>query len=301
MNLNELIDELAKLSRMALYGLVLLTLVFCITGYLSNSLTIGSMAIENGFSIIVQLFAYNSIRLMKSADPIRFPHGTGKLENFYGFFYGALTVPIGCYILFQAVRHLLMPEHEVTFSITQVPLIPSLLFNIYVYRTAIRLTSRFESPLLESYAIDYRVAVWFDFFVIIAMLIGLILTITGSSGIAVYIDPAFSLLIALFMLHSAGGQLLKNFRVLIDLPMPEEEQIEIMRVLAQEFDAYEQLGAIRTRRSGTQRFVEIEMFFNPDVDVKSINALSHRMQNMLGARLKGVKLNIVVLELAPAA
>ena len=301
MNLNEVMDELAKLSRFALLALIPLTLSFIIIGYFANSLTIMSMSIEEGFSIIVQLFAYQAIRAMKSADPIRFPHGTGKLENFSGFLYGALTVPIGCYISFKAVQHLLAPEADISFSLAQVPMIPSLLVNIYIYRTAIRLSKKMESPLVESYVIDYRVAVWFDSLVILAMAIGYVMVRAGAHDYAIYIDPAFSLVIGLYMLFSAAEQLLKNFRVLIDLPMPEREQLEVIRVLAGEFDAYEQLGSIRTRRSGSQRMVEVELYFSSTVDVKAIAALTARLQHKLRERLADVKLNILVMELDPSA
>lgn len=296
MNINDLLDELERLSRIALFALLPLTAAFVLTGYFANSLTIGSMALENGASIIVQLFAFQSIRAMRSADPIRFPHGTGKLENFSGFLYGALTIPTACYILFHAVQNLLDPADHVAFGLAQLPLIPSLLVNIYIYRFAARLSRSYDSPLVESYLIDYRVAVWFDAIVILAMAAGLVLNIVGGETYAAYIDPSFSLGIALYMLRAAVGQLLSNFRVLIDLPMPEPEQLQIMRVLAEEFEAYEQLGTIRTRRSGAQRFVEVELYFGGSVDVKAISALNARMQQKLRARLGDVKLNIVVLE-----
>lgn len=296
MNINDLLDELERLSRIALFALLPLTAAFVLTGYFANSLTIGSMALENGASIIVQLFAFQSIRAMRSADPIRFPHGTGKLENFSGFLYGALTIPTACYILFHAVQNLLDPADHVAFGLAQLPLIPSLLVNIYIYRFAARLSRSYDSPLVESYLIDYRVAVWFDAIVILAMTTGLVLNIVGGETCAAYIDPSFSVGIALYMLRAAVGQLLSNFRVLIDLPMPEPEQLQIMRVLAEEFEAYEQIGTIRTRRSGAQRFVEVELYFGGNVDVKAISALNARMQRKLQTKMGDVKLNIVVLE-----
>lgn len=301
MNLNDLLDELEKLSRIALVALLPLTAAFVLTGYLANSLTIGSMALENAASIIVQLFAYQSIRAMRSADPIRFPHGTGKLENFSGFLYGALTIPTACYILFHAVQNLIHPADHVAFGLAQLPLVPSLLVNIYIFRFALRLSRSHDSPLVQSYLIDYRVAVWFDAIVILAMAAGLGLNLVDARSYAAYIDPAFSVGIALYMLRAAVGQLLSNFRVLIDLPMPEPEQLQIMRVLAEEFESYEQVGSIRTRRSGTQRFVEVELYFNGNVDVKAVSALNTRMQEKLHGKLRDVKLNIVVRESAEEA
>lgn len=300
MNVNELLDELSVLSRRALIYLVVLTAAFLVTGYIAKSLTIASLALENGSTIIVQLFAYQTIRAMKSADPIRFPHGTGKLENFSGFLFGALTIPTGCYILFHAIQKIIYPEDLVSFGITQLPLIPALLLDLHVYNSAKRLSERYDSPLVDSYLADYRVAVWFNVIVILAMGTGLLMNLAEAEDVAAYVDPVFSLGLAFYMLKVAADQISKNFRVLIDLPMPEHEQLEIMRVLASEFDAYEQVGSIRTRRSGMQRFIEIELYFSSAIDVKSITALTSRMQEKLRQKLKDVKLNVVVMELAEA-
>ncbi len=300
MNVNELLDELSVLSRRALIYLVVLTAAFLVTGYIAKSLTIASLALENGSTIIVQLFAYQAIRAMKSADPIRFPHGTGKLENFSGFLFGALTIPTGCYILFHAIQKIIYPEDLVSFGITQLPLIPALLLDLHVYNSAKRLSERYDSPLVDSYLADYRVAVWFNVIVILAMGTGLLMNLAEAEDVAAYVDPVFSLGLAFYMLKVAADQISKNFRVLIDLPMPEHEQLEIMRVLASEFDAYEQVGSIRTRRSGMQRFIEIELYFSSAIDVKSIAALTSRMQEKLRQKLKDVKLNVVVMELAEA-
>ena len=300
MNVNELLDELSVLSRRALIYLVVLTAAFLVTGYIAKSLTIASLALENGSTIIVQLFAYQAIRAMKSADPIRFPHGTGKLENFSGFLFGALTIPTGCYILFHAIQKIIYPEDLVSFGITQLPLIPALLLDLHVYNSAKRLSERYDSPLVDSYLADYRVAVWFNVIVILAMGTGLLMNLAEAEDVAAYVDPVFSLGFAFYMLKVAADQISENFRVLIDLPMPEHEQLEIMRVLASEFDAYEQVGSIRTRRSGMQRFIEIELYFSSAIDVKSIAALTSRMQEKLRQKLKDVKLNVVVMELAEA-
>lgn len=298
---NTLVDELGRLSRHALFTLVPLTGAFLLTGYLSHSLTITSIALESGFSIIVQLFYYNSIRAMRSTDPIRFPHGTGKLENFSGFLYGALNVPVGLYILWRAVEHLTDPPAYISFSLAQLPMLPSLIRSIYLYLFARRLARAHDSPLVESFLVDFRVAVWFDVLVILAMGAGLILAISGGEAAAIYVDSLFSLGVGFYMLRAAAGQLVKNFRVLIDLPMPEEEQLAIIHALAAEFDAYEQIGAIRTRRSGMHRLIDVELFFEGTMDVSRIAALNGRLEQGLQQRYGDVRLQIVVREMpAPA-
>lgn len=47
----------------------------------------------------------------------------------------------------------------------------------------------------------------------------------------------------------------------MDLLLPEAEQLMIMRVLANEFESYENVGNIYSRRSGRQRFIDIELLY----------------------------------------
>ena len=295
MNVNAMFDELIKLSRVSLFTLIPLTLAFIVVGYISNSLTILSIALDSGVSLIVQTFAFKSIRAMKGGDHIRFPHGTGKLENFSGFLYGALNIPVALYILHRSIGDLISPT-VTEYTIAQLPMIPSLLRSGYLFWFARRISREFDSPLIESYVMDFRVALWFDGLVIIALTLGMLLTIAGVNSVTGYIDPVFSLGIALYLLHGASLLLLRNFKVLVDFPMPEDEQIDIIRVLAEEFDSYDQLGSIRTRRSGAQRLVDIELYFQGAVDVTFISALSNRIGDKLRARYRDMKVNILVIE-----
>jgi ferrous-iron efflux pump FieF len=296
MNLNEMFDELARLSRISLLTLIPLTIAFIVVGYLSQSLTIVSVAFDCGVSLIVQGFAFKSIRTMRSGDPIRFPNGTGKLENFSGFLYGALNIPVSLYILHQAIGDIITPA-AVLFTIAQLPMIPSLCRSVYLYWYAQRLARKFEGPLIEAYVMDFRVAIWFDGLVMTALTLGMLLSMAGLSSVSVYVDPVFSLCIALYLMFGASKLLLKNFKVLVDLPLPEKDQLYIIRVLAEEFDSYDQLGTIRTRSSGAERLVDIELFFNGTVDVKFISALSRRIEDKLRSHFTGIKVNILAIEI----
>jgi cation diffusion facilitator family transporter len=298
MNLNAMFGELMRLSRISLVTLIPLTLAFIVVGYISNSLTILSIALDSGVSLIVQAFAFKTIRMMSSGDHIRFPHGTGKLENFSGLLYGALNIPVALFIIYRAIGDLASPTMT-AFTIAQLPMIPSLLRSCYLFWFARRLSRQFDSPLIESYVIDFRVAMWFDGLVIIALASGMLLSVAGMSSVTGYIDPVFSICIALYLLRGAVLLLMGNFKVLMDFPVPENEQIQIIRVLAEEFGAYDQLGSIRTRRSGVQRLVDIELYFSGTVDVAFISALSKRISEKLQARLQHMKVNILVMETPP--
>lgn len=290
-----MIEQLSRLSKIALFTLIPLTLAFIITSYFSGSLTIESIALDCGFSIVVQLFTYHAIQAMLKSNNIQFPHGTGRLENFSGFLYGALIVPVSIIILVLAFHRMLFNPTQVSFSIAMLPLIPSIMRGLYLYTFAKKIRSQFESPIAETFVLDQSVGIKFDASVILAMMLGYFFVEVGFSKIAPYFDPALSILVALNMFKTALQLLLKNFKVLIDLPMPEEEQILLIRTLAREFQSYDSIGNIYTRRSGMFRFVEIELFLNSSTSVSAISEITMRIENDLKDNLDNIKLKVIAL------
>jgi cation diffusion facilitator family transporter len=232
---------------------------------------------------------------MLRSNNINFPHGTGRLENFSGFLYGALIVPVSIFILFLSLHRLFFNPTQVSFSIAQLPMIPSIIRSIYLYTLAKRIRSQFESPIAETFVLDQRVAIKFDASVITAIFLGYFCVEAGFNQVALYLDPVFSILISLYMFKTALQMLLKNFKVLIDLPMPEEEQLLLIRTLAQEFKSYDSIGNIYTRRSGMVRLVEIELFLNSSTSVSAVSEITLRMEKNLKDSMDNIKLKIIAL------
>ena len=83
-----MLKGLKRLIDSALYSLIPLALTLMIVAVLSNSLAVISMSIDYGLSLVVHLFAHQSIRAIMKSNVIKFPYGTGKLENFSAFLYG---------------------------------------------------------------------------------------------------------------------------------------------------------------------------------------------------------------------
>jgi len=231
--------QIKRLIDIALYSLLPVTMLFVIVSILTNSLTILNLAIGCGLGIIVRLFAFIAIRAIMNSNIIKFPFGTGKLENFSGFLYGVLVVPSSLYLIYLSVFRIFYPAQTIFFTITQIPMLVSLVRNFYLYILSRKLKKQVYSPMVDSYFI--------------------------------------------------------NFKVMMDLPLPEEEQIKIMSVLAREFENYEGVGNILTRRSGRQRFLDIELFLKEGTSLSDISLLQFRMQKHLEEHFREIKFNLIPL------
>ena len=289
------IEQIKLLIDYSFYTLIPLTVLFFVAGILANSLTIFSVALECGLGFIVEIFAFKSIRIIQRSNRCKYPYGTGKLENFTGFLTGALSLPISLYILYFSVVRIISPEQTISFDIAQLPLLPSLARSIYFFLQSKKLMQKVDSPLVKSYYIDFKVSTYFDVGLVLAFAIAWLLTHFGMATTAYYLDPAISFILAIYMGYMGIIQIVGNFRILMDLPLPEEEQLYIMRVLAEEYEHYENIGNIFSRRSGQQRFIEIELFINKYVDLEAIMQMKTRMEKQLEDHFGEVKFNLIPL------
>ena len=287
--------QLKHLVDVGFFSLIPLALLALVIALFSNSLAVLSLAVDYGLSFIVQLFAFQSIRSIVDANSIKFPYGTGKLENFSGFLCGALNIPTSFYILYVTVERLLAPAAAVSLSMTQLALIPSLARSVYLLVHAQRLSRRADSPMIESYRVNFRTATFFDLGVLLALAAAMALDAFGQTTLAGHVDPAVSLVLAIYMLYNGVVLTRSNFRVLMDLPLPEDEQLKIMAVLAREFDSYESVGTIYTRRSGRRRFLDVELYLDENATVTQAAQLQARMQRHLGEHFDDIAFNLIAL------
>ena len=296
-----LIKRLKRLIDLGFYSLIPLTFVFIVSGILANSLTVMSMALDCGLAFIVQFFAFQSIRTIQKSDIIRFPYGTGKLENFSGFLYGALAIPTGVYIFYFSVFRLLSPVQAISFTIAQIPLLPSLARSLCLFRYARLLRKQADSPMIDAYHFAFKISAVMDAAVLSVIIVAWLLARCGHGTLAYYLDPAVSTLLALYMLYTGVTLMIANFKIMMDLPLPEKEQLKIMNVLCREYDSYENVGNIYTRRSGRQRFIEIELYLNENTGLKDIVALKARLQKGLEESFEDVKFGLIPLSQVSAA
>jgi cation diffusion facilitator family transporter len=298
-NVGEPLSELKKLVDIAFFTLIPLLILSAVTGVLSNSITILAIAFGYGLSFIVQLFAFKSIRTIVKSNVMQFPYGTGKLENFSAIVYGCLAIPTSLFIIYSSVMRLIAPPAIISFGIAQIPLVPSLVRSILMFRKSRQLMKGTESPMVHSYYVNFKTVSLLDAGVVVGMGIAFALATSGHGHIAYLMDPTISSLLAAYMLFCGVGVTIRNFRVLIDLPLPEDDQLRVMSILAQEYSSYENIGNIYTRFSGGTRFIELELYLKGELSLREIMELRQRIEDRLRQHFKDVRFALIPLSERP--
>jgi len=290
-----LLGEIKRLVDLAFFSGIPMAVIFVVVGYLSHSMTI--LISMTGFlaGLLIRYFAWESMKVIVRSNTARFPYGTGKLENFSSLLYGALVVPSCIVLIVLSIKRLIIPVNAINFSLAQIPVILSLGRNVYLTFLSNKIRKQTTSNLVQSYFINYKISSLYDSGVLISITISAILVRYGNNVLPSYFDASVSLLVSVYALILGIRLTTENFRYLIDLPLSEEDQLKILNVLAAHFERYESVGNILTRQSGSDRFIEIELYLKGDTPVTEIDKLRTDMGQMLETKFGPVKFNIIPL------
>jgi cation diffusion facilitator family transporter len=278
--------EYAELQRLVFWTLwcqVLLIAIIVTVQFIGGSLTLGAKLIDASAGLLLYIFNIISIGIILRQNPFSHPYGTGKLENFAGFLFAILVIPGSLWILYSAYGSYLQPPTTANLGLATLPILLSAVRAAWLYMMARHIVQRYAqpSPMTQSCLVNMRVTTVTDLLLLTGVLIGFGVSLTHYGGTAVYFDMAISILQGLYLLYAGIRVLLANFKSLIDLPLPEDDQFKILQALTVHFEAYEDVGNIFTQLSGSTRFVQIELYVKPDTTAEEIQSLSTDIENRL--------------------
>jgi len=291
------IDADRAFYRVMLCGYVTLfpmMALFIATALLGDSEAVLVYAVNFGITIAVQGFSIYAMRQVMRRDEFRYPYGAGKLENFAAFSGGVLTVPSGVYLAVTSLERLADPL-PVAYGLSLVPVALESLRMLWLYTSVRRLARATPEPppLLQAYLLDWRANLLSNCGVVVAFAAGLALVSAGLDTAGDRVDPLIALSLSVYMIWIGIVLVRRNFRALMDLPLPEADQLRIARVLARFNGEYVSLGTVYTRSSGKARIVEIELGFDGACSLQQIAALGDEMQAALSTELPDLRFRIV--------
>ncbi len=276
-------SDLKKYIFWVLATLVPLTVINITIGVFSASLAIFSIALDCVASLILHSFNMVSVTVIQRRNSFNFPYGTGKLENFSGFLYAMIVIPMAMIIVNSALHRFLHPPATINLGLAQITVLLGVARSFFLLTWAKRLCSRYpdHSPMTHSYQVNLRLTLINYLSVLAGLLCGLWLFSSGYVQAAVSLDLIIGVSAALYMFYCAIGVLISNFKSLIDLPLPEVDQYKILKALVADFDTYEGIGNLYTQLSGSTRFVQMEIYFKGTTTVAVIECLRGRLEERL--------------------
>lgn len=248
---------------------------------------------KTSLEFMAVLLAWMTIRRIQRGVNHQFDYGVGKLENLSSLIVGLLMFLCLVVIVANAVRSLLHPSHisGVGVWISGIAQIVFVVINSRLFLQSRRLGRERNSPLLTAQAGLFLTKAVGNGFILVSLALSSLL---GAYSWALYIDPAASLIIASSILFAALGIFKNSTLDLLDRTLEENQQIAILRSLAKHFERYEELREIRSRRSGSQVFVEILLGFPPAQPAAEVEAVARELKADLEKEITGSRVTIAI-------
>ncbi|MFN0088283.1 MAG: cation diffusion facilitator family transporter [Blastocatellia bacterium] len=279
-------DRFVEKERSVFIGLLLGLMVLVpdiIAVMLANSVMLLSDLLKSGSETIATFLSYLAIRRIREGKTFDYNYGQGKLENMSSLAVAGAMLFSWLIISFSAVERFRHPSPIGRIGLALIVTGGSALINLVIWRKNHRLAKAEPSPIIESQWRLYRAKTAANVCVLASL--SLSSAFRGQTW-AAYIDPAGAVVISGFLLLSAYRVITDSVYDLLDRTLDESLQMVILSELAVWYNDYAALHGIRSRRSGSNVYIEIFMEFDGDERMSEVQARIDRMKASLEEKIQ---------------
>ncbi len=280
-------QRIAGLSVASNTTLILLKFV---AGALTGSVAILTEAVHSSIDLVASLVAFFSVRIADEPADERHSYGHEKIENLAAAFEAILILVGSVVIAFEAIRRLVTGGRTHLLGLGIGVIAISAVGNLAVSVVVGRGGRRTGSPALEGDAAHLRTDAASSLFVLAALVL---VKLTGDQ----WIDPVAALAVAGPIVITGLRLLVRSGEVLVDQALPAEETEAIVRAIeAVSDDAVVGFHQLRTRRGGSQRYVDVHIQFRRGTSLEQAHRVAHELKDRIDTVLGGAD---VLIHLEP--
>jgi cation diffusion facilitator family transporter len=252
-----------------------------VAGLVTGSVAILTEAAHSSIDLLASFIAFFSLR--KAAEPAdaSHPYGHAKLENLAAAIEGMLILVGGGVIIYESIHRLAVGAEVDTLGFGIAVLAISARANFGVSRFLYREAKATDSPALAGDAAHLRTDAWTS----VGVVVGLsLVAVTGIDAL----DSITALIVATAILSAGVRLVTSSSRILVDEALPAEE-LDAVREIMLAHEGTEVLGfhALRARRGGSRRYIDMHVQFRHGTSLERAHELAHQLQAEIRGRLGG--------------
>ena len=262
-------------SKLAIVVVSVLIALKVTVAVITGSLSILAQAVDSFFdlfAVVVTFFAV--IIAVKPADE-RHPFGHGTVENIAAIMQAVLIFTAGGLIIYSAVRRIIAGTFVEMPGIGAGVMVISIIVSIFLSRHLLKVAKTEDSVALQAIANNIAADVYSAGAVVFGLLV------IRFTGLVIF-DPIIAILVALFIFKVAYDVLRRSFGGLIDVRLSESEEKVIKSVVMERVGELVGFHALRTRKAGRQRYIDLHLVMPKDASVEE----SHRLSDELERNIK---------------
>ncbi|HEY0378709.1 MAG TPA: cation diffusion facilitator family transporter [Pyrinomonadaceae bacterium] len=273
----------ARLSMLAAAFMIALKTT---TGFLTGSISVWASLLDSTMDIFASGINYFAVRAAARPADDDHSYGHGKAESLAGLFQSLFIAASGLFLVYESIRRIINPNPTQSEWVGVLTMIVAVLVSIALVVRLKRVARETESPALHADAMHYITDIYSN----ASALLALVIVALTPYQIA---DPIISLAIAFYILWSAIHVGRESIDVLMDRRLP----IQVDEQVAEVVSRYRDQGVLgfhdlRTRRSGSQKFIDMHLEVKRDMRLQEAHDVSVRVLRAIEAEIPRARVQI---------
>ncbi|NVO19050.1 MAG: cation transporter [Bacteroidetes bacterium] len=258
-------SRVAALSVISNSTLVVFKLII---GLIIGSVSVISEAIHSGVDLVASVIAFFAVRTANKPADDKHTFGHGKYENLSAAVEGALIFVAAGWISMEAIKKLMYPGEVDTPGWGVLVMGLSAITNVWVSRKLFKVGKETDSMALVADGWHLRTDVWTS----AGVAFGLFMYYLGKVFFPAlplhWIDPVVALGVAGLIIKAAWELTSESVTALLDVSLPQSEEQLITEVISSFYPQAKSFHKLKTRKSGSDRFIEFHLVVHKDLTVK---------------------------------
>jgi cation diffusion facilitator family transporter len=251
---------------------------------ISRSISISAQATDSFLDLFSIGITVIAVRMSVAPADEEHPFGHGKMEGVSALIQAFLVLGAGAFIIYSAVQRIIN-RTVIKPDAGMVVMIISIIASFFLSRHLRRVAKATESTAIEASARNISA----DVYSATGVLLGLLAVRLTNLQI---LDPIIALVMVVFVLKAGYEVVIRAFRELTDYSLPKEEQEILNNCIREHFTQLVDFHAVRSRRAGSERFVDLHMVMPRHVSVEDAHDMCDHLEKDIKAKLPNA--NVVI-------
>jgi cation diffusion facilitator family transporter len=271
-------------AMLAMGVVVILVVLKVIVSVITRSISISAQAMDSFLDLFSIGFTTVAVRMSVAPADDEHPFGHGKIEGISALIQAFLVLVAGAFIIYSSIQRII---HRTTISPDTgiVVMLISIVASFWLAQHLHRVAKATDSAAIEASARMIKA----DFYSAAGVLLGLVAVYFTKLQI---LDPIIALIMVVFVLKASYDIVLRAFRELIDYSLPEDEQEILNSCIKEHFTQLVDFHAVRSRRAGSERFVDLHLVMPRYVSVEDAHKMCDHLEQDIKDKLPNT--NVVI-------
>lgn len=272
-------------ARLSVFSNLTLVVAKLIVFYFSGAISILSEAIHSAIDLLAALIAYISVKKSSEPPDKEHPFGHGKYENLSGFIESLLIIAAAIYIFYETIQRFYSNHKIESIGIGIYVMAFSAIINFFVSRKLYKVSKETDSIAIETDSAHLSV----DVYTSLGVMAGLL--VINFTGLYI-LDPIISILIAIYILYLGYTLTRRSASDLLDTRLSEVDNSKIENIIMEHTGKMVSFHKLATRKSGSDKMVEVHLQFTPEVSLKDAHNIAHHIEDDINQSISSARVTI---------